>query len=78
LPLAFLSGTFYSVEALPPVWRFIAHLNPFFYMIDGFRSGVIGHAEGALDIGYAVMGVSCAVLWAVMHRMFKTGYKLRA
>jgi len=78
LPLAFLSGTFYSVEALPAAWRAVAYLNPFFYMIDGFRSGVIGHAEGALDVGYAVMASSCAALWALVHAMFKRGYKLRA
>ncbi len=38
-PLSFLSGAFYSTQRLPDLWRAIAHLNPFFYMIDGFRYG---------------------------------------
>src|SRR4029450_1754813 len=39
MPMTFLSGVFYSVQSLPPVWREVSHLNPFFYMIDGFRHG---------------------------------------
>jgi ABC-2 type transport system permease protein len=77
-PLAFLSGTFYSIERLPEAFQVLAHLNPFFYMIDGFRYGFIGHADGSLTAGLAVMvGVDVA-LWAVCHRMFATGYKLKA
>ncbi|MFN0044172.1 MAG: ABC transporter permease [Alphaproteobacteria bacterium] len=78
MPLAFLSGTFYSVESLPLFWRSLAYANPFFYMIDGFRAGFIGHAEGALDIGYAVVTGACAALWAIAHILFKRGYNLRA
>jgi ABC-2 type transport system permease protein len=76
-PLAFLSGTFYSVERLPGLWHAIAHLNPFFYMIDGFRYGFIGHADGPLAAGIAVMLGVNAVLWAACQRMFATGYKLK-
>ncbi len=77
-PLSFLSGTFYSVERLPPAWDFIAHLNPFFYMIDGFRYGFIGHADGSLVGGVLVMlGVNAALCW-VAHRMLARGYKLKA
>ena len=76
-PLAFLSGTFYSVERLPGVWHMIAHLNPFFYMIDGFRYGFIGHADGPLGVGVVTMIAVNAALWAVCHRMFATGYKLK-
>ena len=39
-PLTFLSGTFYSVDSLPGIWKSLAYYNPFFYMIDGFRSRV--------------------------------------
>ena len=77
-PLAFLSGTFYSVESLPEAARFIAHGNPFFYMIDGFRYGFIGHADGDLTIGLLAMALANAVLWALCHRMFATGYRLKA
>ena len=54
-PLAFLSGTFYSIEQLPPLWHTIALCNPFFYMIDGFRYGLTGHAEASLLVGALVL-----------------------
>jgi ABC-2 type transport system permease protein len=77
-PLSFLSGTFYSIENLPESWRFLAHLNPFFYMIDGFRYGFIGHADGSLAIGAAVLIGTNLALLALCHRMVATGYKLKA
>ncbi len=78
MPLSFLSGTFYSIERLTPMFQTAAHLNPFFYMIDGFRYGFIGHADGSLSTGVAVMiGVDVG-LWALCHWMFASGYKLKA
>ncbi|MSP89454.1 MAG: multidrug ABC transporter permease [Alphaproteobacteria bacterium] len=77
-PLAFLSGTFYSIERLPPAWTAIAHLNPFFYMIDGFRYGFISHADGSLGAGIVAMIAINTALWLVCHRMFAMGYKLKA
>lgn len=77
-PFSFLSGTFYSIERLPENWQFIAHFNPFFYLIDGFRYGFIGRADGSVAIGAAcVLGVNVA-LWTLTHRMFATGYRLKA
>ena len=76
-PLTFLSGTFYSVERLPENWLFMAHLNPFFYMIDGFRAGFIGHADGDIMIGLIVGVVTNAALLALAIRMLQTGYRLR-
>jgi ABC-2 type transport system permease protein len=77
-PLSFLSGTFYSIEQMPENWRFVAHLNPFFYMIDGFRYGFIGHADGSLAIGAAVLvGVNAALLLLSFH-LIARGYKLKA
>ncbi len=77
-PLSFLSGTFYSVDRLPESWRFVAHLNPFFYMIDGFRYGFIGHADGSLAIGVAVLlGVNAALL-LLCFRLIASGYRLKA
>ena len=77
-PLSFLSGTFYSVERLPETFQFLAHLNPFFYMIDGFRYGFIGQSDAPIGLGIAVLcGVNLA-LWLVVHRMIATGYKLKA
>jgi len=78
MPLTFLSGTFYSVEQLPASWRAVAHANPFFYMIDGFRYGFTGHAEGALLVGVLLMATIDALLLALCHRLFVRGYKLKA
>ncbi|HET8726739.1 MAG TPA: ABC transporter permease [Alphaproteobacteria bacterium] len=77
-PLAFLSGTFYTIDRLPEDWQFVAHLNPFFYMIDGFRYGFIGQSDGTLGIGLVVMAAANLVLWAITLRMLSTGYKLKA
>jgi len=77
-PLSFLSGTFYSIEKLPEGWRFLAHFNPFFYMIDGFRYGFIGHADAAPGIGIAVMIGINAILLAVTWHLVARGYKLKA
>ena len=77
-PLSFLSGTFYSIERLPEEWHFIALFNPFFYMIDGFRYGFIGHADGDLGIGMVVVLLVNVGLWILAHRMFATGYRLKA
>jgi ABC-2 type transport system permease protein len=77
-PLTFLSGTFYSVDKFPAVVRMLSHLNPFFYMIDGFRYGFIGHADASLAKGVAVLVGLNIVLWIVTLRMLVTGYKLKS
>jgi ABC-2 type transport system permease protein len=77
-PLSFLSGTFYSIDVLPLPWRDIAFADPFFYMIDGFRYGLTGHADSSPVVGVAVMIATNAALIAVCHAMFKRGYKLKA
>jgi len=77
-PLTFLSGTFYSIARLAEPWQTLARLNPFFYMIDGFRYGFIGTSDGSLGTGIAVLlAVDLLLLWAC-HRMIATGYKLKA
>jgi ABC-2 type transport system permease protein len=77
-PLTFLSGTFYSVDRFPPVLRSLTHWNPFFYMIDGFRYGFIGHAEASLWSGFGVLLGLNVILWVVTLRMLVTGYKLKS
>ena len=77
-PLSFLSGTFYSIERLPEGFHAFALANPFFYMIDGFRYGFIGHADGSLWVGMALVGLSDLVLALWTWRLLSTGYKLRA
>ncbi len=77
-PLSFLSGTFYSIDHLPPSLKLFALVNPFFYMIDGFRAGFIGHADSSIGLGIAVVGLVNLALSLLAYRMFKTGYKLKA
>jgi ABC-2 type transport system permease protein len=77
-PLSFLSGTFYSVTQLPQPWQSLAHIDPFFYMIDGFRYAFIGHAEGSLVAGVIVMAAGNIGLWLLCRWMFRSGYRLKA
>lgn len=77
-PLSFLSGTFYTLERLPASFRFLAHLDPFFYLIDGFRYGFIGHADVVPWIGAAVVAAINLSLWLLCYWMFARGYKLKA
>lgn len=77
-PLTFLSGTFYSISNLPEMWRAIAYYNPFFYMIDGFRSGFIGYAETDPWLGILVLSLVNAALAVLIVMMFRTGYKIKS
>lgn len=77
-PLTFLSGTFYSVGQLPDKWQFFAHLNPFFYMIDGFRYGLTGHHDGNIYTGIAITGLCTIIMFILCWTMIDRGYKLRA
>ena len=77
-PLAFLSGTFYSVDALPPVLREITHFNPIFYLIDGVRFGVIGVSDGSPWLGLAVATFATFAIAATAWLMFARGYRLKA
>jgi ABC-2 type transport system permease protein len=77
VPFSFLSGTFYSIERLPETWKFVAHLNPFFYQIDGFRYGFLGQHDSNLVIGAVFVGGVNLCLWLLVHRMFASGYKLK-
>ena len=77
-PLAFLSGTFYSVEALPPGLNDVIHWNPIFYLIDGARYGMIGVSDSSPALGLAVCGAATLAVSAVAWWMFRTGYRLKA
>ncbi len=78
MPMTFLSGVFYSVHSLPEFWKSASHLNPFFYMIDGFRRGFFGASDVSPWLSLAVVGAAFAVVSAVALRLLKSGYKLRA
>jgi ABC-2 type transport system permease protein len=77
IPLTFLAGVFYSVHSLPPFWQGASRLNPFFYMVDGFRYGFLGAADVPPGSSLAVVAACLVVLSALSLRLLHTGYKLR-
>lgn len=77
MPMTFLSGVFYSIHSLPPFWQQVSHLNPFFYMIDGFRHGFFGVSDVSPWLSLSVVGGSLAVVCAIAIHLLRTGYKLR-
>ena len=76
-PLSFLSGTFYSIGQLPALFQALAHVNPFFYLIDGIRYGFTGFADSSLWLGAAVVATTDAALWILTHRLLARGYKIK-
>ena len=78
MPMTFLSGTFYLVENLPEPFRSVSHFNPFFYLIDGFRYGFIGHAESNLAIGAVGSAVLMVAMGAVCWLVFRSGWRLKS
>ena len=77
MPMTFLSGVFYSVHSLPEFWRSVSHLNPFFYMIDGFRHGFFGVSDVSPWLSLGVVGTSLAVVCGLCLQLLRSGYKLR-
>jgi len=78
MPLTFLSGVFYSVHSLPGFWLAVSHLNPFFYMIDGFRRGFFGVSDVSPWLSLAEVGGSFAAVSALALHLLRSGYKLRS
>ncbi|HEY3326184.1 MAG TPA: ABC transporter permease [Novimethylophilus sp.] len=77
MPLSFLSGVFYSIHSLPPFWQKVSHLNPFFYMIDGFRYGFFGQGDISPWISLSIVSLCfLALSWSTL-LLLKRGYKLR-
>jgi ABC-2 type transport system permease protein len=77
MPMTFLSGVFYSVGSLPPFWKAVSHLNPFFYMIDGFRYGFFGVSDVSPWTGLALVAISLLAVCALCLRLLGIGYKIR-
>ena len=77
MPMTFLSGVFYSIHSLPPFWQTVSHLNPFFYMIDGFRYGFFGVSDVSPWLSLSVVGAALAVVSAIAIYLLRTGYKIR-
>ncbi|MBA4176501.1 MAG: metal-dependent hydrolase [Leptothrix sp. (in: Bacteria)] len=78
MPMTFLSGVFYSVHSLPGVWQALSHLNPFFYMIDGFRRGFFGVSDASPWLSLLVVCCSFAIVAGVALRLLSIGYKIRS
>jgi ABC-2 type transport system permease protein len=77
VPMTFLSGVFYSIHSLPTFWQQLSHLNPFFYMIDGFRFGFFGQSDVSPWISLAVVGSALLLVSAVTVKLLQSGYKIR-
>ena len=77
-PLSFLSGTFYSLDALPPVMQAMSHANPVFYLIDGLRHAVLGVSDSSPWLGFAVVLGATLAVGTLAWWMFRTGYRLKS
>ena len=77
VPMTFLSGVFYSIQSLPPLWQTVSHFNSFFYMIDGFRYGFFGHSDVTPWLSLSVVATAFLIAGGVAERMLRTGYKVR-
>ena len=77
MPMTFLSGVFYSVHSLPPFWQGLSHLNPFFYLIDGFRRGFFGVSDVSPWLSLGVVASATLLVSLLALHLLKTGYKIR-
>ena len=77
-PLSFLSGVFYSIDRLPLFFQSVSLVNPFFYMIDGFRYGFLGKSDGSIITGIIYLTILSFVMWFVAFYLYKKGYKIKS
>ncbi|MFZ9260462.1 MAG: metal-dependent hydrolase [Betaproteobacteria bacterium] len=77
MPMTFLSGVFYSIHSLPTFWQGVSHLNPFFYMIDGFRYGFFGVSDVSPWLSLGLVASTLAVVAGIALHLLRTGYKIR-
>ena len=78
VPLSFLSGTFYSINRLPDILKDISEMNPFFYIIDGFRYGFLGVSDGSIKFGFFYLIILSILSWYAAYILFKKGYKIKS
>ncbi len=77
MPMTFLSGVFYSIHSLPAFWQGVSHLNPFFYMIDGFRYGFFGVSDVSPWLSLGIVGAALLAVSAIAVHLLRIGYKIR-
>ena len=78
VPFSFLSGTFYSIDRLPDILKDVSEMNPFFYIIDGFRYGFLGAADGSIQFGLFYLLILSFITWFAAYMLFKKGYKIKS
>jgi len=78
MPMTFLSGVFYSIHSLPAFWQGVSHLNPFFYMIDGFRYGFFGQSDVSPWLSLAIVAVALVTTSTLALHLLRIGYKIRS
>ena len=78
VPLSFLSGTFYSINRLPDILKSVSELNPFFYIIDGFRYGFLGVSDGSIRFGLFYLIILSCLTWFAAYILFEKGYKIKS
>lgn len=77
-PLSLLSGTFYSIDRLAPLFQTISHLNPFFYIISGFRYGFLGQSDSSVALGMTVLAVANVIMGVLVYNLLRSGWKLKS
>ena len=78
IPLSFLSGTFYTIDKLPKFFQSLSTINPFFYMIDGFRYGFLGKSDGSITVGLIYLSILALTTWLASFYLYKKGYKIKS
>jgi len=78
VPLGLLSGTFYSVDRLAPAFRAFSHMNPFFYIISGFRYGFLGTADSPVLVGSVVVFGLDLTLAIACYMLLRKGWKIKS
>jgi ABC-2 type transport system permease protein len=78
LPLIYLGGVFYPISILPPFWAGLSHLNPLFYLIDGFRHAVLGVGDISFVLAFAVSALMALGLFAWAAFLIGRGHRLRS
>ena len=76
-PLSLLSGTFYAIDQLSPAFRAASHLNPFFYVISGFRHGFLGASDSPLLVGAILLFAINVALYATCYALLRSGWKIK-
>ena len=77
LPASFLSGSFFSIQQLPEILQKIMLINPFFYMVDSFRFGIISNSDGSTKVGLIYLFFLTMIVWYLSWKLFKSGYRIK-